>query len=297
MRKNIDLIKERSVMAYKKIIYTKENHIATVTLNRPEVLNALDFEIEEELGQAISEVRSDDDVRVLIITGAGRAFCSGRDQKAGAGSPPPQQRGPMVIARGSLGDPGGPWTNDIDLWNLPQPVIAAVNGVAVGGGLNIALSCDIIAASEKASFGEFFIRRGLIASGCGTWLLPRLIGVHKAKQLLFFGELLNAKEAEKIGLVNYVFPADEFEAKVRELAEKIARAPAKAMSMMKKLVNNGLTMDIDAAGRAEKFIDDEVLMPFFTDDIAEGRKSFVEKRAPQFKGAAGEREWSEKKYK
>jgi 2-(1,2-epoxy-1,2-dihydrophenyl)acetyl-CoA isomerase len=278
-------------MAYKKIILSKENHIATITLNRPEILNALDGEIEDELGRAIAEVRDDTDVKVLVITGAGRGFCSGREQSKQGG--PPRQGGKRPVMTG----PGRPWTNDIDLWNLPKPVIAAVNGVAVGGGLSIILACDIIVASENASFGEFFIRRAMIASGCTTWLLPHLIGPHKAKQMLFFGDLLDAREAEKIGLVNYVYPADEFEDRVKELAERLANSPAKTLSMMKKLVHDGLMMTIEEAGRAEKFIDDDVLIPSFSGDIREGRESFVEKRAPQFEGASGERAWSEKKYK
>jgi enoyl-CoA hydratase/carnithine racemase len=278
-------------MAYKKIILTKENHIATITLNRPEILNALDAEIEFELGQAIHEVWDDDDARVLVITGAGRGFCAGREFSTKAR--PPKQH----ISRGGLGSPGGPWTNNVDLWNLPKPSIAAVNGPAVGGGLNIALACDIIVASENAKFGEFFIRRGAAGSGSGSWLLPRLIGVHKAKQMLFFGDLLDAREAERIGLVNYVFPADEFAAKVKELAEKLARAPQKALSMAKKEVNDGLNMDMEAAGRAEKFILEDVLAQSYTEDSDEGRKSFLDKRAPKFKGSSGERQWSEKKYK
>ena len=192
-------------MAYKKIILTKENHITTITLNRPEILNALDGEIEEELGQAIQEVRYDDDVRVLVLTGAGRGFCSGREQaKIPEGNVP---TGPPPVLYG----PQRPWTNSTDLWYLPKPVIAAVNGPAIGGGMSLALSCDIIAASENATFGEFFIRRAMIASGYTTWLLPRIIGPLKAKQMLFFGDLIDAKEAERIGLVNYVFPADEFQ--------------------------------------------------------------------------------------
>ncbi len=262
-------------MSYKKILLNRENGIATITLNRPEVLNALDHEIEVELGQAIREAGDDEGVRVLVITGAGRAFCAGRDQKSVAGSSQKQYRPPPGEAI--------PWDNDIAIWQLSKPVIAAVNGVAVGGGLSIALSCDLIIASDTATFGEFFIKRAMIASGCTTWLLPRIVGPHMAKKLLFLGDMIDAREAERIGLVQFVYPASEFQGHVRNLAQKLASCPAKALSMMKKLVNDGMAMDIVSAARSEKFIDDEVLIPSYPEDINEGRASFIEGRPAAFK--------------
>ncbi|MFC2012132.1 enoyl-CoA hydratase/isomerase family protein [Chloroflexota bacterium] len=161
-------------MAYEKLILGKENGVATATFNRPEVLNALDQELHIELHEAIREVRDDRDVRVMVITGAGRGFAAGRDvnQQAQTAREGFGRRPPRDNTRPS----GSPWEIGIELWNLPKPVIAAVNGVAVGGGLSIVLACDIIIASENASFGEFFIRRGLVSSGCGQFLLPHLIG-------------------------------------------------------------------------------------------------------------------------
>ena len=263
-------------MTYKKLLVSKENGVATITLNRPEVLNALDGEIEAELGMAIKETGDDEAVKVLVITGAGRGFCAGRDQRGAMASQQRQPAHPKPSA-------AVPWDNDIALWQLPKPVIAAVNGVAVGGGLSIALSCDLIVASEAATFGEFFIRRAMIASGCTTWLLPRLVGPHMAKKLLFLGDLIDAKEAERIGLVQFVYPADQFSAKVKELAERLAKAPAMALGMMKILVNDGLNRDMVTSGRAEKHVDDYVLIPSHSDDIREGRASFVEGRTAKFK--------------
>jgi 2-(1,2-epoxy-1,2-dihydrophenyl)acetyl-CoA isomerase len=272
-------------MAYEKLVLTKEKSgVATIRLNRPEVLNALDRDLHRELHSAIKEVRDDAEVRVVIITGTGRGFCAGRDFKEtarrvaegeqrqpGTGPPPPGL--------------GTPWDINVDLWHVHKPVIAAVNGAAIGGGMSVALACDIIVASENATFGEFFIKRGMVASGCTQFLLPHLVGPHHAKMLLFTGDLIDAREAERIGLVNCVYPADEFEARVKELAEKIASRSTKVLSMIKRLVNDGLTQTIEEVGRAEKLIDDDILIPSFAGDIAEGVQAFVEKREPKARDA------------
>ncbi len=259
-------------MEYKNLIFSKINHVATVKINRPEVLNALDRETHIEIHTAIKEVTADDDARVMVITGTGKSFAAGRDVRQ-MGSPKP----PADTTRAS----GNPWEIGLELWNMPKPTIAAVNGVAGGGGLSIALACDIILASENARIGNLFIRRATAGSGYTAFLLPRLIGVHRAKELLFSGSLIDAGEAERIGLVNHVYRADEFEGKVQEFAEQLARGPAKALSLVKQLVNDGLSMSIDSLGRYERLT---VEICGQTEDTKEAVRAFVEKRAPKFKG-------------
>jgi 2-(1,2-epoxy-1,2-dihydrophenyl)acetyl-CoA isomerase len=284
-------------MPYEQLIFTKENGVAWAKFNRPEVMNALSQELHIELHEAIREVREDNEVRVMVITGIGRAFAAGRDvtqqadrvhqREQGQGFPP---------TRETTRPSGSPWDIGIDLWTLPKPVIAAVNGVAVGGGFSFVLESDIILASENATFGEFFVRRGYVSSGQGQWLLPRLIGPHRAKEMLMMGELIDARQAEKWGLVNHVYPADEFEDRVKEFAEKLARGPAGAISQIKKLVNDGLSMGMESVGRAEQQADSFLMAAHF-EDHREGVLSFIEKRAPHFKGAPGPRTWSKAGYK
>ncbi len=264
-------------MEYKNIVYTKQNHVATVRINRPEVLNALDQETHIEIHTAVREVRDDDDVRVMVITGTGRGFAAGRDVRQQA----MRFRGESLPPRDKNRPSGSPWEIGLELWNLPKPTIAAVNGVAGGGGLSIVLECDIILASENASFGNFFIRRAAAGSGYTAFLLPRLIGPHKAKELLFSGNLIDAREAERIGLVNHVYSAGEFDTKVKDFAEQLARGPAKALSLVKRLVNDGLSMSIEAVGREEGLT---VEICGQSEDMKEAVTAFVEKRTPKFKG-------------
>jgi len=264
-------------MEYKNLICTKQNHVATIRINRPEVLNALDQETHIEIHTAIREVRDDDDVRVVGITCTGKAFAAGRDVRQQA----MRFRGESLSPKDKTRPSGSPWEIGLELWNMPKPVIAAVNGVAGGGGLSIVLESDIILASENARFGNLFIRRAAAGSGYTAFLLPRLIGVHKAKEFLFSGALIDAKEAERIGLVNHVYQAGEFESKVQEFAEQLARGPAKALSLVKKLVNDGLSMSIEAAGRYEGLT---VEICGQTEDMKEAVLAFVEKRKPKFKG-------------
>jgi 2-(1,2-epoxy-1,2-dihydrophenyl)acetyl-CoA isomerase len=264
-------------MEYKNLIYSKKNHVATIRINRPEVLNALDQETHVEIHTAIREVRDDDDARVMVITGTGRGFAAGRDVRQIAA----RFRGESLPSKDATGPSGSPQEIGIELWNLPKPVIAAVNGVAGGGGLSIVLASDIIIASENASFGSFFIRRAAVSSGYTGFLLPRLIGPHKAKEMMFTGDVIGAREAERFGLVNHVYPADEFESKVTEFAEKLAKGPAKALSLVKRLVNDSLSMSIESVGRLEGLT---VEICSQSEDLKEAALAFVEKRTPKFKG-------------
>jgi len=260
-------------MDYKKLIIVKDKGIATITLNRPEVLNALDTELSKELEEVVEEVKNDKEVRVVVLTGAGNAFCAGRDMQGMAS----QAQGES----GRRSPNSRPWGVGATLWNMPKPVIAAVNGVAAGGGLSIVLACDIIIASETARFVEVYIKRGLIASGGATYLLPHLVGMAKAKEMLFTGDIIDAKEAERIGLVNHVYPVAEFEEAVNTMAEKLAKNPPMALGIMKKLINNGLTSNLISAGKSEN---EAQFILFESEDFKEGVRAFFEKREAKFTG-------------
>jgi 2-(1,2-epoxy-1,2-dihydrophenyl)acetyl-CoA isomerase len=164
---------------------------------------------------------------------------------------------------------------------MPKPVIAAVNGLAAGIGLSIALACDMIVASENAGFCGISIKRGLISSGCVTYFLPHLIGLHRAKEMLFLGEVIGARDAERLGLVNHVYPTYEFRAKVKELAEKLAKGPPKALAFQKKLANDSLISTMEAAGPAE---DQVQRILFQSEDFKEGMQSLIEYREAKFSG-------------
>ncbi|MBN2238751.1 MAG: enoyl-CoA hydratase/isomerase family protein [Dehalococcoidales bacterium] len=273
---------------YKELIYSVEKGVAWIKFNRPEVLNAMNQTMHLEFHRAVRQAADDREVRVVVITGEGRGFAAGRDIKEQAERLNTEFEG---VPRTENRPTGSPWEVGIELWNMRKPVIAAVNGVAVGGGLSIVLQCDIILASEKARFGEFFIRRGFVSAGYGQWLLPRLIGMHRAKEMLMMGELIDSAQAMEWGLVNHVYPADEFIDRVRDFAEKLATGPVKAMSLIKRLVNDGMSMNIDAVGRGEMFAND-VLFAGYREDMTEGMMSFLEKRDPKYGGAASERKWS-----
>lgn len=273
---------------FTELIYSLENGVAWIKLNRPEVLNALSQLLHVELHRAVRQAAIDPEVKVVVITGEGSSFSAGIDVKEQAEKMDSVSQGRKRTAEGLT---GSPWDIGMDLWNMKKPVIAAVNGVAVGGGMSLILACDIILASENARFGEFFVRRGLISSGYGQWLLPRLIGMHRAKEMLMMGEMIDATQAMQWGLINHVYPVDEFMDRVRDFAEKLATSPAKAISLIKQLVNDGMSMSIESLGRSERFAD-EVLMAGFRDDMKEGLMSFLEKRDPKYSGASHERKWS-----
>ena len=262
-------------MDYQDIIYTKKEGIATITLNRPDKLNAFTPEMMANIGRAVGDVVQDNEVRVLIITGTGRAFCSGADVKA--------------MAKG-FDQPGGYFKNLPDdarvsfclkIQKCPKPVIAAINGVAVGGGLDLACVCDIRIASDKARFAELFIRRGMMPASGGTYFLPRLVGIDKALQLIWTGDMVDAMEAERIGLVTMVVPHDELEMATLELAEKLVKGPPLAIQNAKRVVYEGLDMDLEST---LKHIAPIIDMLNNTEDHKEGARAFVEKREPVFRG-------------
>jgi 2-(1,2-epoxy-1,2-dihydrophenyl)acetyl-CoA isomerase len=252
------------------VIVERAKGVVTATLNRPEKRNAANLEMWEQLHSVITEVAHSHDDRVLVVTGAGGAFCSGADLTDLAG----QQGHPLARMR-YLGDIA------LALHRLPKPTIAKVGGVAAGAGCNLALGCDLIVAGSEARFSEIFCRRGLSLDWGGSWLLPRLIGLHRAKELAFFGEILSADEAAAIGLVNRVVPASELDSFVDDWARRLAEGPTLALSMSKALLNESASMTMSEAlereGQAQA-------VNFASDDTAEAMRAFVEKREPTFRG-------------
>lgn len=262
---------------YEDAIFEKEEGIATLTLNLPERLNALSPGIRQALLRAAEDVAGDDDTRVLIITGAGRAFCSGADVRGLAGE--------VEIRSGEVGRRGimGPLSLPVlRLSQLEKPVIAAVNGVAAGGGFGLAMACDIRIASENARFISVFVRRGLPVEWGLSHFLPRAVGLAKALELMWTGEAIDAREAERIGLVSKVVPPDELMKETKALASKIAKGPPIAIELIKRAVYTGLQSNNLAAQLGYETYAASVCVR--TEDFQEGVKSFLEKREAQFKG-------------
>ena len=260
------------LMEYTSIVLKRDAGVATIVLNRPEIMNGVDQTMCDELLAAIDEVARDHEVKAMILTGSGRAFCAGGDLGSSIYTiKDPKELGDIILKFGQV---------PINMRNLPKPVIAMVNGAAVGAGLGFALACDIIIASDKARFGHVYVNLG-VQSDCGaTYFLPRLIGVSKACALIFTGDIIDAAEAERIGLVNQVVPAEELETRTMELASKLAKKPTLAMGMAKKSIYQGLTMDLASAVEFEARAH---VMTMISDDMTEGIAAFKEKRAPKFK--------------
>ena len=246
------------------------NGVVTLTLNRPEKKNAMNASMFDELLAVFREVGDSASDRVLVITGAGDAFCSGAD----LGERGRDTRHPLLRLH---------WVADIALalHRIPKPAIAKVNGIAAGAGMNLALACDLIVASESARFSEIFARRGLTIDFGGSWLLPRLIGMHRAKELAFFADIISAKEAGELGLVNRVVPATQLDAFVADWADRLAAGPPLALSMTKRLLTNSFSMTMDEALEAEGMAQS---VNAGTEDTPEAIRAFLEKREPKFKG-------------
>jgi 2-(1,2-epoxy-1,2-dihydrophenyl)acetyl-CoA isomerase len=249
----------------------RSDGVVTVTLNRPEKKNAINRTMWHEMEVAFGEIARRRDDRAVVVTGAGGAFCSGAD------------------ISGDVKDVEEHYLNRLRLigdacaavHRMPQPVIAKVGGVAAGAGLSLALACDLIVASDDARFTTVFSKRGLTIDFGSSWALPRLIGLHRAKELALLAELIDAKEAERLGLVNRVVPAGELDSFVAGWAAQLAAGPPLAMSMTKRLLNQSFGSSLDQALEGEGMAQS---INFHTADTAEAMAAFQEKRAPRFEG-------------
>lgn len=264
-------------MAYSTIILDKAEGIATLTLNRPEKLNALNEAMAAELLDAFTQVEQDNDVRVAVITSAGRAFWAGADIK-GIFLKGIEERKHDEETYALVG-----WLDKacLQLRSMPKPVIASINGYAVGIGVTLPLHCDLRIASEEAVFSVPFVRLGLIPEFGSTYSLTRLVGIAKACELVFTGKFIGAKEAKEIGLVNKVVPATELKAATYELAKTIVQGAPLALQMAKRGLYQGLDADLQSQLRYESLAYDILLR---SEDHEEGVRAFLEKRQPTFKG-------------
>lgn len=253
----------------------RQDGIATLVLNRPERLNALNLELAGELEAALKRVADDPSVRAVVLTGAGRAFCAGGDvrefQEVRRKGDPRELQAVVVGGKEIV----------LAIRRMPKPVVAAVNGPAAGAGANLALACDLRLASDQASFMQAFVRVGLHPDFGGTYFLPRLVGPARAAELIYLGDVVDARTAERWGLVNRVVPQERLEQDTRELAARLAAAPPLPLALAKKALFERLEPDLEA------MLDYEIAAQarcFVSEDALEGFTAFVEKRAPVFRG-------------
>lgn len=258
-------------MAYQFLKYEIAGGIATITLNRPDVYNALNDEITFEMQDAFKACAKDAEVRVVVLTGEGKAFCSGQDLKSGAGQKRSfldslhRRYNPIIRA----------------MRNLPKPVLCRLNGVAAGAGCSLALACDMIIAAEEATLIEVFINIGLVPDSGSSYFLPRLVGMSKAFELCAMGNKLKAAEAHQLGIITKVVSATELDAAVKEYTDYFAKAPTRAIGLIKKMLNKSATVDLDAMLDYEAYSQETAGSTY---DHAEGVKAFLEKRKPVFLG-------------
>jgi len=257
------------------ILEQRHEGIAVLVMNRPDRLNALNNELASALNDALGRIAKDPNVNVVVITGAGRAFCAGGDLGAlgkGRQTGATHELEPLLRAGMQM---------VLKMRTMPQPVIAAVNGAAAGAGMNIALAADIRIAAEEATFGQSFAKVGLFPDYGGTYFLPQLVGPAKAAELFYTGDMIDAKTALALGLVNQVVPAAQLEAAVKTLAQKIAQGPSLPIRAVKKALFASQEKELAQA------LDSEVreqVRCYLSDDCNEGMRAFFEKRPPKFQG-------------
>jgi len=257
---------------YNFLLYRNENGIATISLNRPEVYNALNDGITFELQDALKAVAKDDTVRVVVLTGVGKAFCSGQDLKDSSA----QQNKSFLD---SLHKRYNPIIRAMRA--LPKPIICRLNGVAAGAGCSMALACDIVVASEDATLIEVFVNIGLVPDSGSSWFLPRLVGMAKAFELCSMGTRVKAQDAEAMGLITKSVPSDQLDNAVNTYAEYYAKAPTKAIGLIKKMLNKSATSTLDEMLDYEAYCQE---IAGNSADYKEGVAAFIAKRKPEFTG-------------
>lgn len=257
---------------YQFLKYKVEQGIATITLNRPDVYNALNDEITYELQDAWKAVSKDEQVRVVVLTGEGKAFCSGQDLKAASGD---QKRSFLQ----SLHKRYNPIINAMR--NLPKPIVCRLNGVAAGAGCSLALACDVIVAAEEATLIEVFINIGLVPDSGSSYFLPRTVGMNKAFELCSMGNRVKAAEAVSIGLINRSVPAEELDNATKFYTDYFAKAPTKSIGLIKKMLNKSVTTSLEEMLEYEAYCQE---IAGTSADYKEGVTAFLEKRKPDFTG-------------
>ena len=262
-------------MASERLLVDRADGIVTVTLNRPRRKNAVPSDMWDELAETFREIAVRRDDRVVVVTGAEGDFCSGADLAGDGGEPPEHLDRHQLSAMRRVG------AACVAIAEMPKPTIAKVSGVAVGAGLNLALACDLVVADRTARFAEIFAKRGLSIDFGGSWFLPRRIGLHRAKELALFADLIDAEEADRIGLVNRVVDDDQLDSFVADWAARLAAGPPIALAQTKRLLNESfettLQRSLENEGSAQT-------VNFGTSDTAEAVRAFVEKRTPVFEG-------------
>jgi 2-(1,2-epoxy-1,2-dihydrophenyl)acetyl-CoA isomerase len=263
-------------MTYECLLYEVKDGVATLTLNRPDRLNALGGTLRDDLLDAVTRASADPEVRVMIVTGAGKGFCAGGDVKAMNDNREAARERPLL-------DRVAPSRDRVLLAmrDAPQPIIAAVNGAAAGAGMNLALGCDMRLASTAARFSQAFVKRGLHPDWGGTYFLPRAVGLARAAELIFTGDVIDAQEALRIGLVSRVVAPEELMPAAHDLARKIAGGPPVAIRLAKRALYHSQDCDLRQALEFETFAQN---ICQDTEDAREGVRAFVEKRAPVFRG-------------
>ena len=259
-----------------------ENAVLWLTINRPDAGNAITPDVRNRMIEHLTDANASPDVRAVVITAAGeRHFCTGADLRAGREQTPPAEAPERVAGDAARMIRTGIQRLMAAIQDCEKPVLAAVNGTAAGGGAVLVLAADLVLAAEHARIIQVFVRRGLIPDGGGTYLLPRLVGLHKAKELVLFGDDLGAADAERLGIVNKVVPAAALQATAKEWAERLASGPTKSIGFAKRLLNRSLDVD-----RATLFEEEALFVELVagTEDSKEGVASFVERRPPDFKG-------------
>lgn len=264
-------------MAYTCLLFEVREGIATLTLHRPERLNALNDTIREELYDALIQCsQNHDEVRAILLTGSGRGFCAGGDVKAMHEAKEQQRTRPLRDKVAPLRD-----KVVLAMRDAPQPMIAAINGPAAGAGMNLALACDMRIAATTATFGETFVKRGLHVDWGGTYFLPRVVGMAKACELIFTGDIIGAEEALALGIVSQVVPPEQLMPTALDLARRIAAGPPVALRLAKRALYHNQDVDLRAALEFETYAQNICAE---TEDAREGIRAFVEKRAPLFHG-------------